>query len=894
MANKLEKFYSKFGGIDSRSNKLLQDPGTFRKGSKNFRYDFQDQIINAQGFQHKDNSAPNFVDIFEYKYRDVNTGASQVQVLGVATDGHLYKRLETTFSFSTHGSATFVSVFYDEIDDTFRMELGGLGVIDISQTMTLADLEIAANLLIGSPAISITGDSSKLAYLLDCVIEDATFAPNTVYYWEKIFFGGSLYPFPTTYAYHSADDYEGISSVNLNNAIYITDGGFPMKYDGKAVYRIGMPKVLMPNGAGTQNASNFLISGASSTGGNLVGGKTYAYKFRFGFINQAGEEILGDLQTNPQTSQNFLYAALGAPQNSYTIAFQGLKNGPDFPVYAVKCNGSGQNIPTAGGTINVLAGHNIQVGMCLRIPVSNAPLGFGGYSYIISRVSAVNTIANTITLEKGLTGGINPWGATNLLLSNQVLNGYWTQASLENTITDPNYNPSVTGSVYHPPTPLGAFIRVYRCKADTKDVGPFYELIDLPLPLSGMTSSFTDLLADTNLLTEFVDDEGMEIPRACKYLSNWQNNIVQSGRPVNPTIATNFYPSYGFPSIPVSYWGTNSTVLNSFYITEALLCDYQSIYWADSLIYEGFPQDGLHEFTIETFFADKIKGMAPNKDAFFVLKERSTAVLTGDVAENSISMEVLETDAGCVSHKSIKEIRGNLIWLDNVNGFFSCIAGRLPENIGFPIQDYQKINAEKLDYSKATATNFRTQSLYICSVGTTTFVFDYADNGDLKRNCWYIWDRINGKSVLATSDSKMLIWDGTRTWKMKLTNTKYDFTDHTEAIPMVLKTAWMGLGFPIIDKHFVALWINSIQGDFTLTVKQYGNYLEDLLGTQNNISFIAESSAKKFIKASCKAILPKLSSISWSMENEEKNKAVKIQGYELQYSADFDSGEPKR
>ena len=108
MANTLDKFYNVYAGLDTRSNKLLQPPGSFRKGSKNFRYDFQDQITQANGFQHKDSGAPTFVDIFEYKYRNVDTGAAETQILGVSTAGNLYRKLNSTLSFTAHGAATSV------------------------------------------------------------------------------------------------------------------------------------------------------------------------------------------------------------------------------------------------------------------------------------------------------------------------------------------------------------------------------------------------------------------------------------------------------------------------------------------------------------------------------------------------------------------------------------------------------------------------------------------------------------------------------------------------------------------------------------------------------------------------------------------------------------------
>lgn len=900
MPNQIEKYYSSFAGVDTRSNKLLQDPKTFRKGSKNFRYNFQDEIQKAQGFQHKDNGAPNFVDQFEYKYRDVNTGQALTQLLGVATDGNLYKRVNHWLKFVSHGVATSVSMIYDEDYDTYKMILTGIGEVTISKTMQLATGTTSG--LVGAlNALGVTtkivddsgadvATSSKLAYLLDCVVEDTTFADNAVYFWEVIPFpNASSVPFPVTVSYNTSSDYEGISSVNLNNSIYMTDGGFPMKYDGKCIYRVGMPNVLAPLGTGSSNFSGISITGVTTTGGSLTLLATYGYKFRYGFINSDGAEFLGEPDGNQVSGLNYISKTLTGTQNAISIAYKGLQNGLDFPIFSATIS-SNQNIGNTGGTFNVSSGHNIVAGMTLRIPVSNNLLGDVGYSYLLARVSS--TTATSITVEKGITSGVYPFtsGATTLLVTNQILNGYFLNPDVTNKITDVY----PTGRQYHPPTTVGAFLRVYRTKANTAATGPYYELIDLPLPLGSSSTTFIDTEADTNLITIFNDGDGGQIPRACKYLTAWQGQLVQAGRPPQETSFFNdFYPSYGSSTAPVGSWGTSGFIVNYLY-TEANLCDLQSIYYADSLTPEGFPQDGLHEYSIDTKFADRIKAVAPNKDALFVLKERSTAILSGALATNSVVIEILEADCGCVSHKTVEDVRGYLIWLDKINGFFSCVAGRLPENIGFPIQDYQKINSLKLDYSKASAANFRKESLYVCSVNNTTFVFDYADNGNLKRNCWYIWDRIIGKSVFATSDDKLLVWDGTKTWKMKLTGTKYDFTDDVEAIYMILNTAWLSQGFPSIDKHYIGLWINSIQGDFTLSVNQYGNFLEDLIGTQSNVQFIAESSSKKFVKAQIKAAIPKLSSISFGIENDEKNKAVKIQGYELQYSADFNSGEPKR
>lgn len=939
MANNLDKFYNTFTGLDTRSNKLLQPPGSFRRGSKNLRYNFQDETQNANGFQHKDLGAPTFVDIFEYKYRNVDTGAAETQVLGVSTAGNLYRKLNSTLTFNTHGVATSVSVYYDEVDDTFKCGLAGLGSVTISDTMTLAQLETALELLAGV-TVTITGDSSVKAYLLDCVINDNTFANNVAYYWEIVPFpNSSSVPFTTTRDFNTDSNYEGISSINLNNVIYITDGGFPMKYDGYSVHRAGVPSPRQIYD-GTTSLSVSQLSGTTAsviTDSTLIpiglASGVYGYRWRFGYRDKNGAEYFSRI-CDYSTLLTF-----NASFQAGRIENIGYKFGKDFPVFACRINSSAASA-TAGGTgadgaINytldtvlsadvnatnltiaagvnvylngyslrytgvlsnsgtitnavtarsggnttyaVTSGHNVIAGQCLVLKTSTAtntyPTSsfFDGYYY----AKVISTTATSITVTTPTNITVNAYGS-------EPINAAWVPADIENTKDKNGYFDA----------PFGAFIEIFRCKVGemtsaTAD-GPLYIVGHSSLPIDNNSSLFFDDRPDVALNVLYPDLElGDEIPRACKYLTQAQTQLIQSGRPVDWTLKNDEYPSSAFTVAAATYKDLAK-------YTEALLCDYQSVYWADALSPEGFSQDGLHEFSIDTKFADRVTGIAPNKDSLFAFKERSTAVLSGSFATNEIVMEVLESDAGCVSHRTIEEIRGTLIWLDGINGFYSCVAGRLPENIGFPIQDYTKINAEKLNFRNANAANFRKESLYVCSVGTTTFIFDYADDGTLKRNCWYLWDRIDGKSVLATSNDELLIWDGIRTWKMKTTRTRYDFTDHKSAISFILNTAWATQGYPTIDKHYVNLWMNSIQGDFTLTVKQYGNFLEDQVASQSNVYFIPENSSKKAIKEPVKAYLPKLSSISFGMENTEKNKWVRLQGYEIQYSPDFNTGEPKR
>lgn len=1041
--HRLDRYYSSFGGVDTRSNKLLESPKTFRQGSKNFRYNFQDEIQKANGFQRK--ALSSFVNLgeIEYKYTDLNTGEAKTQILCVGNDGLLYKKLGDFLKFSNLGTATSYSFYYDEVADSFKFKFDSYAEITVSDSMTMDQLRVAINAqgptctIVDDDGATVTG-STKLAYYIDVVIDEelqiGVINNASSQYWEEVTYpsvgnSNTEVPFVTSRDFYTEDSYEGISSINIGNCIEITDGGFPMKYDGKVVCRLGMPKILRPGDSDStlnlvdRNLSGFTITPAIVSDGGITPNKVYKYVFQHGYVDYNGSEIMGAFETYGDD----LYMNVNSGfNNAISIFHTGILYNPNFPVFSCKIDG-GQQLLDAGGTITVYPEHNIKVGMLLRIPVNNALLGLPGYSFIMSHVSAVT--ATTITLDFGLTSadkypfqevrdlvatrssgnnfvslmGTSTTGNTTissqvitaipstatflsgdqifcanfpagtriisidsatqvtvdqnasatsagiaisfnygirvrpgalvtgtgippntfvtsvsgngstlnlsnnvtttttdslnfvdyptLLIADQVLNGGYAQDVYKNKISNPNFDFG-----FCPDIPFGAFTRVYRSTADTDSL---YKLFDLPLGRSGGVGIFIDDFADgpgTDTLSRLslVDaNQGADLPRACKYLTKWQDQLVQSGRPVDPTIKDDPYPT-SFFGIVQNSWGSQDTSYFGYIYSEAHLCDFQSIYWTDSANPEGFPQDGLHEFLIETKASDKMKGIAPNKDAIFAFKERSTGVVVGSLADNDLSLEVLEDDIGLCNHRTIQEVRGSLVWLDPINGFYSCVAGRLPENIGFNISDYQKINSQGLDYNTACAANFRKENIYICSVGTTTFVFDYANDGSLRRNCWYIWDRFNVKSVLATSDDKLLIDDGQYSLKMKVTNTKYDFTDHKSAIDMILNMAWLTGGYPTIDKHWINLWMNSVQGGFTVDVSQYGNYLDTVISELLGINFPLESTGKKAVKNSFKAAIPKLSGTSFGIRNNEKNQYVRFQGLEVELSGDFDNGEPKK
>lgn len=1188
MSHRLQKFYSAFQGMDTRSNKLVSNEGSFRTGSRNFRYNFFDEIQKANGYQHKSSLGFTAVGDIEYRYTDIDTGEAKSQYLSVGTDGNLYRKRFQYLKFSSLGTSTTYSFYYDESLDTYVFKLNSYTAINVSDSMTMDQLRVAINALgatctvVDENDVTVSG-STKLAYLIDVVIDQelSIGVVNEInsQFWEKVSSGGGYNdtPFTTTRDFNTDPNYQGISYVNINNSCVITDGGFPMKYDGLVVYRMGQPKILAPRQQSEPDATfagvNYNYSGIFLTPttvpyGNLSDNGTYQYVFQLCSVDSQGSTAVGGYDIG--TTNLYIKQLVPMGRNAIQIYIPAISG--NFNWFRCRINGA-QNIADGGGTIDVYPNHNLVVGQTMRIPLSNRQLtayfgnatttsgsaiitgltdtsrirlgnlvtgtnipsdsyvstidsdtqitltqnasasgsisdlsidGIDGFSYLMSNiydvsygfegngtstsgskvitslsstalmkvgalVSGINiasgsritsidsstqitvdtnctgtgtntvTVYGTVTLQKGVTetefstislqypfqnytfgpkintnsgsttvsfpvvtgtgGSVTTTSGSNictiastagimigmfidhtnlaagtkvtevtnattfkvsanasasssatggfrydytgyyvsnnrvpegtiitsqtgssgvisnnatatdsfvysqffkektLLIDGQTISAGYVESKYQNVVTDVNVD-----NLFLPDIFEGCFLRVWRT---TKDTDLFYHLIDLDIPLTPLT--FNDVLGDTATykgstqpapwtlsrisLTDAV--QGSELPRACKYLSKWQDRLVQMGRPVDTTLKDSAYPTF-YGVVPNNDWGDElSTFVGATY-TESALCDFQSIYWSSSDSVESFPQDGAHEFKIESPFDDQIMGGAPNKDAFFAFKGRSTGVLVGSVADNNIQLELLEADVGLASHRSIQEINGSLVWLDSVNGFFSCVAGRLPVNIGYPINNYQKVNTLGLDWSKAVSGNFRKQNLYICGVEGTTFVFDYAAIDGKHRNCWYIWDRFNVKSLLATASDEFYLNDGSIQWKMKVTNTKYDFTDHKTAIPFVLNTAWLNQGYPTIDKQYVNLWVNSIQGGFTLDFYQYQNFLDYSIADITDVPFLAESSSKKLIKVQFKAANPKISGVSFGMQNNVKNAFVRIQGYEVEYSATFDSGEPRK
>jgi hypothetical protein len=898
--NRLDSHFNDFGGIDSRTNQMVQKPKTARDG-RNFEYrtdgalnDF-DVLAKRRGFQHKAIGSQAAAGLVQYIYRDLNTGAQKVEVLGVGSDGILRKRVEVSITLTKAGGVvTSYSLFYDETVSLWRISFydnaqGQVATYTFDSTLSLSDLATALNTL-AITGLTASSTSSEKAYLLDVSwYKEIESGANvlTAFEWQVIPtpHNGALFDYVASGAYLTNPEWAGISYVNLNNSIYITDGGFPIKYDGFSAYRAGSPAIKLWHPV--YDTTMYKIQGGGSTAWTLG---SYHLRAQVRYKDPNGVTHYGSMQALENAA--FFVTDISSPSQIFNIRRIAQEN--KFPVYACKISGAQSLSGSGAWTINVASGHNVRIGMALRVCAITSNFLNGTVYYL--RVT--DATATTLTLSNngsGLTFSSLP------LADGQVINACYVPEDVFGTL-DRNVGYSTSALTPMPVDVYGISLVFVMTKVDAGQFSPYYEFCFFDIPAiqadeySRNVRGINSNLALFNTIYDEESNAGTELPRACRYLSQWQGQMVQAGRPYNTALADAYYPTVYDPVQVIVDYGYDLMVRNFIFYTEASLCDFQSIYWNDPIYPEGFPQSGLTEESFETLFADQVTGMGESKDSFFVFKDRSMFLLNGELATGDIRKEKYEVDIGCASHNSIVSVKGGLIWLDKTHGFCAAIANQLPRTIGYNVQDWQKINLfknsnERLVYPNSRAINDLFGDKYICYVprasGSLTFVFDYADN----RNCWYIWDGVDASGGFIYDNDTVVYSSASHLWSQKRTSSKYDFSDHVNAIALVFKSAWINFNTQSVDKKWVQVVIQSARRGFEILVSQYYNYIDTKEG-EIALAFNEGST----VSPKRTVALNKLKSLAFSlgMENSVINQDVSVNGWELQYSSEYDVGEAKR
>ena len=285
-----------------------------------------------------------------------------------------------------------------------------------------------------------------------------------------------------------------------------------------------------------------------------------------------------------------------------------------------------------------------------------------------------------------------------------------------------------------------------------------------------------------------------------------------------------------------------------------------TVYYSDIDSAEYFPA-GDNSFNVDTSFGDKVTGLAPLGNSLFVFKNRSVFGVNGSIAEDKFRVDLFsKSRVGCVSHASIQEVKGQLVFLSDKGVFTVNPQSQSTEELSDAVEPLFKGKNVK----QATAINWVEKDKYVLYVPTktddyevssTVFVFDYF------RGAWLLWDNINAMGGLSIVDSELyfierrnsVVESGTARFLYKMLDSgdTWDYADHTSAINFSFSSHWEALNDPSIFKKYLRLKIHSLDASindfesdsFSLDVRTEKDFIDEP-HTETTLSFAGDSSGQ--------------------------------------------------
>lgn len=355
-------------------------------------------------------------------------------------------------------------------------------------------------------------------------------------------------------------------------------------------------------------------------------------------------------------------------------------------------------------------------------------------------------------------------------------------------------------------------IAVYR----NQSAGTTYSLVaEFPNDSFNSTQAHTDNLADSALGANYVEPIKQHgLPPKGRYLTVFRNLLICSGD----------------------------------------LTNVNTVYYSDLDGAEYFPA-GDNSFLVETNFGDKVTGISTNNNALFTFKDQSIHVLTGDIANDQFRVDVVSGgDVGCVSHHTISEIKGKLVFLGSKGVFGLRVGENEPEEVSYKVEPvFRQVNST-FNLSKAVSVNWFQKDKYILFLPaelTSGSNEKYTDTNnsrmiiyDYSRKAWLEWDNIDfqGGAVIFNdnlhfSERRLGTVSGdveSNLYKILDTADTYDYADHVDSIPFDYRTHWEAMGEPDVYKKYLRLKVQSLDASvndfesdtFQIEVTTQINYID--------------------------------------------------------------------
>ena len=295
------RYYSS-KGLDLTSSDYSR-PEDFHSGAENIVLEgsADDPVIESRkGHQVKMAADPVFETI-RFVRRNPTTDTEEEELLLVGEDSLLRKKeAYLTVSYAGAGTTCTLSLKYNTtaaqlqfvltVDGSAALTYNLGAGFDEASPKTIAQLATAINAVSGFTATT-SGTTTISAAFLDVTVEHNLKAESLTLYayeTETITYSDYTFTYPFTSSLKSSqdqDDFEAVSYATLNNILYIAngDGGRLMKYDGKRIYKAGLPVAYENMSAPVEGGTGSLANG------------TRRYRFRFVYTDSVGNTVYGPL-----------------------------------------------------------------------------------------------------------------------------------------------------------------------------------------------------------------------------------------------------------------------------------------------------------------------------------------------------------------------------------------------------------------------------------------------------------------------------------------------------------------------------------------------------------------------------------------------------------------------
>lgn len=353
---------------------------------------------------------------------------------------------------------------------------------------------------------------------------------------------------------------------------------------------------------------------------------------------------------------------------------------------------------------------------------------------------------------------------------------------------------------------------------------------------------------------------------------------------------------------------------------------------------EYFPDDD-NGTIVDSAFGDKITSIAPLRDALYIFHKSSIHVLTGDIADPEgipyrVDLLTTEGGIGCESHNTIQELQGELLFLSN-NGIYGINTSNNLREVSelikplFSTIDVTRARTD-LKKSRATAFNWVSENIYVVHIPTES-TDDGAGSADLAtyttsdsilvvydytKDAWLQWSSLDFSGGVTLFNEKIYFNDRSLDdnndvravlSSMSVTDTTYDYADHSSAIVFEYDTNWEALQEPTIPKKYLRLKVYAMDTDGTFETP--GFVLKATLQKDYNFADLGTismdfgsssgggwgvipwgtspwgSASNRFIKS--KLPTGKSRSLKIRYANDTLNENVLITNYELEIAAPF-------